>query len=59
MKKNYFNFFLLTLLISVIGTAVLALIETIIGSSALFICAWAFVCGAGLWLVLNNNFKTK
>jgi hypothetical protein len=59
MKKNMTNFFLLTLLISVIGTVGLALLETIIGADVLFICAWVFVCGAGLWLVLNNNFKTK
>jgi len=59
MKKNITNFFLLTLLISVIGTVVLGLLQSIIGADVLFICAWAFVCGAGLWLVLNNNFKTK
>jgi len=59
MKKNMRNFFLLTLLISVIGTAVLGLLQSIIGADVLFICAWVFVCGAGLWLVLNNNFKTK
>ena len=43
MKKNMRNFFLLTLLISVIGTAVLGLLQSIIGADVLFICAWVFV----------------
>lgn len=53
------NFFLLTMLISIIGTVGLGLLQSAIGADVLFICAWVFVCGAGLWLVLNNNFKTK
>lgn len=59
MKKNMTNFFLLTLLISIIGTVVLGLLQSMIGADTLFISAWLFVCAAGLWLVLNKNFKTK
>lgn len=65
MKKNFINFILLTLMVSIVGACAIMLLESFLGVTSVFVLAVMTVAIVGAYTTIENiynalqNRKTK
>ena len=58
MKKNFVNFILLTLIVSVAATCAIALVEYLFGVVAVFVLAVITVAVVGSYIAIENIYNS-